>query len=435
MKKKGIVSLVLVLFVVLSMLSASLAEEAVPVTLTLLTYDGAKGPDDVLLIQKQVDAYMEKNPHVTINIDMQSENNSVEFQSKLDLMQLAGLNADIVILPGYAAYEERAKNGFFAPLDELLASEGTTYDSQYDYPAAVDGAVYGLPYNPTIYHVLINQTMLNEAGLEVPTLDWTWEDYAEYARAMTVGEGANKIYGSYMHTWVEYRREGLFNSRLGNPYVNDDGSSNMEDPNLRAWLEFIAKLENDDRVQIPYVDAKATSMAYRDVFFQGKAAMILTGGWIYTDINNTEQFPHDFVTAFAPFPRWADGPAGRTQAGCSYYSVAKKSANSQEAYNFIRWMTDEGAKTVGLFPSLKGADSSSVVDDKIAGFEHLYDVDSLKAVWNNPDLQPNNITKNLEHFTELDDLFNTESEMFITGGQDLNTTMDNLITGADAILN
>lgn len=414
--------------------NASAGAEDDHVTLTLLTFDGAKNADGELYIQQQVDAYMAQNPNVTINIDMQSENDSVKFLEKLDLMQLSGMEADIVILPGYPQFEERARNGYFRELNDLLEAEGVKYEDLYDYSTEVDGNIYAIPYNLGIYHVLINKTLMEQAGLEAPPMDWTWEDYAEYAKAMTSGTGADKVYGSYMHTWTEYRREGLFNSKYGNPYIKEDGTSNMDDPNLRNWLQFIYDMENVDGSQIPYSDAKATNMAYRDVFFQGKAAMILTGSWIYGNINDTENFPHDFETLFAPMPTWGDGEPGLTQGGTSYFTVTKNSQNPEEAYRFIRWMSNEGAEVVGLFPSEKGTDYTKVIKDKIKGYENLYDVDSLLAVWNNPNLKPNIIDDHLEHFADLDALFNTESEKFMIGGQDLDTTIANLEAGAADIL-
>ena len=49
--------------------------------------------------------------------------------------------------------------------------------------------------------VLINKDMLDAAGLDVPSLDWTWDDYREYAEKLTSGSGADTKYGSYFHSW------------------------------------------------------------------------------------------------------------------------------------------------------------------------------------------------------------------------------------------
>lgn len=399
---------------------------AEPVELKILTYNGVKDNDGTYMLEKQIAAYTAENPNVTITFDMQSENNSVDFLKKLDLMQLSGETADIILIASYRDMADRAAQDFFAPLDECMTDEGIVYEDVYSYPSEINGQHYAIPYNAGIYHVLINKTMMEEAGLTVPPADWTWDDYREYAQKMTKGEGAEKIYGSYMHTWTEYRREGLFNSKMDNPYVKEDGSSNLDDPDLKDWLQFIYDMENEDKCQVPYSDAIATNMAYRDVFFQGKAAMVLTGSWIYDDINNTEKFPHDFETVFATFPRWKDGPAERTQGSASYYAVGKNCKNVPEAYKFLRWMSTRGAEVVNDFPTELGADFTSTITAKIAGHEDLYDVDSLMNIWGSKNMEANAVYSEPELFKVVDDIFNVETGKFMIGGQDLETTLKNI---------
>ncbi len=56
---------------------------------------------------------------------------------------------------------------------------------------------------------MINKDHLDEAGLEVPPLDWTWEDYREYSKALTQGEGKDKT------LWIVFPyMASVFTSRL-----------------------------------------------------------------------------------------------------------------------------------------------------------------------------------------------------------------------------
>lgn len=403
-------------------------------TIKLLTYDGKKSPTGEYLKQKQINEFMKKYPDIKVTLDMQSENNSVEFLKKLDLMALSGDTSDVITTPSYRDYADRALKDFFAPLDDYMKGENKTFDSLYSYPAQLNNKVFGLPANPGIYHVLINKKYLDAAGLPTPKADWTWDDYREYALKMTKGSGKDKVYGSYMHTWTEYRREALFVSKLDNPYVKDDGTSNLEDPTFKEWLKFVSDMEKVDKSQVPYFDAKSTNMAYRDVFFKGQAAMVLTGSWMYDDIMNTQKFPHDFVTVFASFPRWKNSPAGRTQGSCSYYSINKNSQNKEAAYLFARYITEEGAAVIGELPSVKGSDYTKVINDKIGDNAKLFDVNSLLSIWNNKALQPNMITKFPETFKALDDMFNVETEKYMVGGADLDTTMNNIVKQGKDIL-
>lgn len=414
---------------------AQTAEPAAePIELRFLTYDAGKNANDEYIRQIQVDAFNAANPDIHVTLEFQCENNSVEYLQKLDLLTMSNYEYDICALPSYQNYAERAVKGVFAPVDDMiLADEGKTYDEVYSYTAAVDGVNYALPYYPSIYYVLINKDMLDAAGLETPALDWTWDDYRDYAVAMTSGEGANKVYGSYMHTWCEYRREALFGTKMDNPYVNPDGTSNMADPVFKEWLEYIKGMENDG-CQIPYRDATATSMAYRDVFFSGKAAMILTGSWIITDIKNTDSFPHTFQTVFAPMPRWKDSPEGRCEGSATYNAINANSKNKEAAYRFLKFVSNEGAALVGEFSTRAGADNSVTLAADIEGFENLIDGASLSAIWNNPKLQANFVASFPETFAELDDVYHTESEKYMLDAQDIDTTVKNIADKGAAIL-
>ena len=401
-----------------------------PVAITFLTYDGTKTPEGDYVRQLQVDAFNAANPDVVVTLDLQSENNSVEFLTKLDLLSLSGGGYDVVALPSYNAYARARHSGHLRPHRRPDRSRRRRLSDHYAYTADVDGVNYGLPYNPSIYYVILNKDMLDAAGLPVPALDWTWADYADYAAALTSGEGATKTYGSYMHTWTEYRREALFSTKIDNPYQKDDGTSNLADPVFKEWLQYVADLEAAGS-QIPYADAKATSMAYRDVFFSGKAGMVYTGSWIAADVVNTESFPHEFTTAFAMMPRWGDAPAGRTAGSATYNAINVNSDNQEAAFRFMKYLTGEGATLVNEFSAMVGADNSATIDAIVTGNEALFDKESMAAVWNNPELAPNSITKFPETFAALEDMYNVETEKFMVGGQDLDTTIANVIEQAE----
>ncbi|XID90541.1 ABC transporter substrate-binding protein [Paenibacillaceae bacterium WGS1546] len=407
--------------------------QTAPAEITFLTYDGKTDKEGKSLRQLQVDAFNAANPDIVVKLDLQ-QGDSVEFLKKLDLMSLGGATYDVVALPSYKDYAERAMKGLFAPIDDLIAADGQSYDEVYQYTADVNGVNYGLPYNPSIYFVLLNQQLLEEANLPVPPVDWTWDDYREYAKAMTTGEGANKIHGSYMHTWSEYRREALFSTKLDNPYVKEDGSSNMADPAFKEWLQFIHDMENVDNSQVKYRDAKSTNMAYRDVYFSGKAGMILTGAWILSDVVDTENFPRDFSTAFAMMPRWQDGPAGRVTGSATFNAINKDSKHLEASYRFMKFMSGEGAAIANEFSAMSGADNTATVEAIAAGNEAVMDKQSLLNIMNYEKLEPNSIISYPEQFAKLDALFNVETEKFMVGGQDLDTTINNLIKQFDSEL-
>lgn len=61
-----------------------------------------------------------------------------------------------------------------------------------------DGQCYGLPWGTAPIYMLMNLEMFEEAGIELPSYDWTLEDFKRIVKDMTRGTGENKQYGFAM---------------------------------------------------------------------------------------------------------------------------------------------------------------------------------------------------------------------------------------------
>ena len=76
-----------------------------------------------------------------------------------------------------AAADSEFMDGFY---------EGTVDGWQYD------GKTYGLPGLVNVYGVFYNKDILANAGLDEPSVDWTWDDLFEYAEKLK-DPSANKF--------------------------------------------------------------------------------------------------------------------------------------------------------------------------------------------------------------------------------------------------
>lgn len=436
MTKRLLSTLLALVMLLTCFASLAAAESAEPVEITFLTYDAIKQDNGKTRVEEAVELYKEIAPHVTIHIDVQAENSSTDFLTKLDLLQLTGVTGDVIHIPSFREYAIRAEQGFFYPIDELIAAEGISYDDTYAYPTLVGGKSYGIPIEPGIYGIFINKDMLDAAGLEIPKEGWTWDDYRTYAEKMTTGSGADTIYGSFMHSWSEFKREGLFNVVMDNPYVKEDGTSNLDSPYFGAWLQYMYDLENVYKCQTPYSDVKATGLHYRDMFMNGKVAMIPIGTWMIDTVLNQIDYPHEFKTVFAPFPVFEDGKPGVTQGAASYYCIGANATpeKAQAAYDFMRWMANEGSIALNVFPADKNGDFAPVLNAKIGDKTDLLDGQSVLDVWTSPNLVANIIGRDAALFSEIDAIYNSEAELFLLGSQDLETTLSNIQEQADEII-
>ncbi len=65
----------------------------------------------------------------------------------------------------------------------------------------LDNEMFATVIGPNVMAAYLNMDMLSEAGLEYPGADWTYDDYAAMAVAMTGGEGMEKTFGSSNAYW------------------------------------------------------------------------------------------------------------------------------------------------------------------------------------------------------------------------------------------
>lgn len=383
------------------------------------------------LDQQVVDAYKEVNPDVEVEFKYVGDNQTDNYYQQVDLMLLGDEDVDIVMTAAFAEHSQRADSGVYMPLDELFEDEGVDPYEEYEdgFVAPVDGNIYGIPGDAKSWLIYINKDKLDEAGLEVPPLDWTWEDFEEYAIALTDDDTT----GSYFHNWDHFNYLNQWSLKLGNPIINDDGSLAFDDPKFKEFLEYRVALE-DEGVMVPYETILATQSTYRDRFFNEEIAMFPIGSFLIAELDNVESFPHDFTTAFAMLPRDVDAPAGRTYTDLLYYSVPAGSENAQEAYDFLRFYTTEGGRIKGAnLPTARGENKMDYVEQMITE-EEYYDLESLEKVFTNPDWRDNPNTEAPPYQKPLADMMVEEASKYYLGEEDIDTVIDNMMRRGEQIV-
>ena len=65
---------------------------------------------------------------------------------------------------------------------------------------AVDGVQYAIPFRSDFWVLFYNKDLFDAAGVDLPTNDMTWAQYAELAKKLTDKE--KDVYGTHYHTWL-----------------------------------------------------------------------------------------------------------------------------------------------------------------------------------------------------------------------------------------
>ncbi len=411
---------------------------AEPVTITFYTWEKTGYTEQQDNIVKAFEA---QNKNIKVKFVYPTDNNNTDYLQKMNTLLMSSNNdVDIFGASGAAYVSDFIKAGVMEPIDDYFKKEGKNFDDIYQYHFVQDGKTYVVPTFETTWFVMLNKNMLDKAGLPVPPINWTWDEYKEYAKKLTSGTGKDKIYGSYMHNWPDYIKMGIYANNTSPLFYDKAKNLVVDQPMFKDWMQFRFDMENVDKSSVPYSDVKAMNLAYRTMFFNGQVAMLPTGAWMISEIQNVAKYPHDFVTAFASLPKFENSPDGRTFGDSHYFGISKNSKHKEEAYKFLRFYSENRSKIAPLtgFTGVKNQDRASIVKDLVGTNAKYYDLDSLIKVYNNPKFQVNYLKDSNDLSSvekQVQDLVSQESEKYLMGAQPLDKSIQNMLDQYSKIKN
>lgn len=121
--------------------------------------------------------------------------------------------------------------GALKSLNDLIAGDssfkpGSFYKASYD-AGQYQGSQYALPYESVPVMMFVNKTLLQQAGISMPSNNWTWDDFYRICKQVTCdtnGDGRPDLFGYYDYTWQEAAYSNgasLFNANGTACYINN----------------------------------------------------------------------------------------------------------------------------------------------------------------------------------------------------------------------
>lgn len=376
------------------------------------------------VFQPAIDDFQQKNPDIKVEYVPLVENDSVESMKRMDVMYASGEAFDVFTLSSATAFAQRAVSGMLEPLDDYLAKEGVSYEDEYKAEQQkIDGKRYSLPGKFGPWFILLNKDKLDAANLAVPT-SWTWDEFRDYAKKLTEGEGPSKVYGAHFHEWKDYFLLNMYSQPKDQGIMKDDGLTlNADNPFMKKSLELRYEMEYTDKSATPYQDVITQKIPYRDQFFQQKAAMMPTGPWMVAEAGGTDKIPATFVSAFAPWPTNAPGDESYSFGGADPLVMSSNSKHKEEAYRFLRYLSTEGIAFTKQFSAWKKSDISKEVDQIVAATPSPDKIDkaSLINVLNVTKLPTPPIT--VSYAGDLEKAYIAEADKYMLGQADIDSTI------------
>jgi len=310
--------------------------------------------------------------------------------TKLETALLASGEVDLFMNYRMDKVAKRVEAGMAEPLDSYIQNDNFDIEDNFGSSSIVklQDKTFYIPAIILNDFVTINKTYLDEAQLPIPK-QWTWDEYKQYAEKMTKGNGPDKVWGTVVgsvpkvYEWMDKAVKVALGS---NAIYKEDGTSNFDNPVFKQYLDDQMELQIELKAQPNYAEAKATKLDGHHTFLSSKAAMFWVGTASIRNIKNLKDYPHDFVTAFAPVPKMSKEDKFET-AGTGYLdfmSINARSKYKDAAWQFLQWYVTEGNEPMipfGRVPAWKKADPDKVVSMVLGeNPEKLFDVESFKSI-------------------------------------------------------
>lgn len=201
------------------------------------------------------------------------------------------------------------------------------------------GQQLGVPQDLAARQWFYNQDLFDEAGVDYPTLDWTWDDMVSMGLAITNSDENIWFITPPVHSFEDlsdwYWQAGT------TLFADDCGTSNLAEPANIEAMEFFVALFNTHRI------APSPAMGLGDIgitFDSGRVAMMMSStGTLAAQLGPNATWDFNWSTVFAPTgPSGPDGANGFVKS--NGWALVKAAQQPDLAWQFIEWWhTDETA--------------------------------------------------------------------------------------------
>ncbi|NEE02738.1 ABC transporter substrate-binding protein [Phytoactinopolyspora halotolerans] len=214
-------------------------------TLTLGYYAAAGDPADTTM-RELVDEFTAGNPDIDVEIQAAPYG---DFFSRLRT-QIAGGDAPDVWLSDGVLVDEFAARGSLLDLSDRVAGLNEDDFHGIDLNRTPDGEIYGFPQGAQTPVLFYNTAMFEQAGIDPPDENWTYDDLAAAAEQLTVdenGDGTPEVYGMRVHSSGFTESWWPMIKAFGGDIVTDDNTTVAVDSReSRQALQWMLDAIGDD---------------------------------------------------------------------------------------------------------------------------------------------------------------------------------------------
>jgi len=333
---------------------AALALAAVPAhAATELTYAAHYNEDEMAPLLACFREYERLNEDMTVTYQQIPLS---DFLQTLQTARIAGTMPDILSV--YSVWGPAlARSGMLAePPAEMTAFVEENFEASTVDVSTIDGTIWGVPAEVSLYMLIYNKELFEEAGIESPPA--TWEEVIEAGEKIAKTDDLDRVttagyaFGPTVANATHPFRTLLFSRGL-DMFSEDGTATNFDDP---AAIEIV-----ESQAELFRQGVTSSSNKWQD-FAAGDVGMFIGANWFEKTLREGLGERFNDVVGVAPIP---GGEDWRTYQYSFFLSVTDASPNEEAAWEFVRWLNEpqgDGRSCVGEMLITLGSLTANAAD-------------------------------------------------------------------------
>ncbi len=199
--------------------------------------------------------------------------------------------------------------------------------------ATINGTLWGIPTELSVYQLFYNKKLLAEAGYDAPPA--TWAELKEIAAAITEKNDqgnittAGYVYGPSVANAVHIYYSQMYAQGVA-PYSDDFRTTNFTDPESVKIIERQAEL---------FAEGITSASVSTDDFPAGRAGMAIMANWNKAGLQEAFGDEFEATVGIAPIPN--DGGDPGTMLYSFFWAVDSTSDAKEESWALLEWLNSQ----------------------------------------------------------------------------------------------
>lgn len=328
MYKMRLITLALLLVLALTLSGIAAAQDSI----TLRVWTGSSSPAENEFKEAQFARFQEANPNIKLDV-LISPDYGTQIQAAF-----AANDYPEVFTAGQFDFPSYVDSGLLMPAGDRIVEPDDIYPSLQAAFSDADGNAYCVPKDFSTLALFYNVDYFEQAGVDMPTAEWTWDDMAAAAQAITDADlTANGIDVVGLSAAADRNRWMAFFWGNGGRLFDDAGEVVFDSPEAIAALEFYASFVANGTGAIP---ANLGGAGWNgEAFGKGYAAMTIEGNWAIGYLRNDFPDLNWGVVEIPTAPSGSKGTLTFTECWAVGANAADNPAVADAAWALVNFLT------------------------------------------------------------------------------------------------